>query len=187
MTSHAALFLDRDGVINEERGYVYRPEEFRFIDGVFDACRSAIRLGYRLVVITNQAGVARGYYSESDFESLNQWMLERFEEQGVKIDGVYYCPHHPQAGKGVYGVECECRKPRPGMLKTAARELQIDLSSSVLVGDKISDIEAGRRAGLRRCILVRSGHSVDESDIQEGVLIADDLVGAVRILERALA
>lgn len=185
MASYPALFLDRDGVINEERGYVCRPEDFLFLAGVFDACRKAIHLGYKLVVITNQAGIARGYYLESDFESLTDWMLAKFREQAVDIDGVYYCPHHPVAGKSQYRVNCNCRKPRPGMLQKAARELCLDLESSVLVGDKISDIEAGMRAGLARCILVRSGHPIDGADIPKGVVTADDLMGAVRLLESA--
>lgn len=184
MTSAPALFLDRDGVINKESEYVHRTDEFEFIDGVFEACRAAKDLGYKLVIITNQAGIARGLYSEADFHALTEWMLERFSEQGIAIDGVYFCPHHPTAGVGHYLRECECRKPQPGLITRAAKELDIDLERSALVGDKISDIEAGLRAGVGTCILVRSGHPFAEQQGAPADEIVADLCAAIAHLAR---
>ena len=151
MISQPAVFLDRDGVINRESNYVHRIEDFHFIEGVFDACREMQRSGYRLVVITNQAGIARGYYSEDDYRVLTDWMLEQFCTQGITITGVYYCPHHPVHGLGEYRRACDCRKPAPGMITRAAREHDLDLARSALVGDKLSDIGAGRAAGVGCC------------------------------------
>jgi D-glycero-D-manno-heptose 1,7-bisphosphate phosphatase len=155
---HKALFLDRDGVINAEKNYVYRIEDFEFLPGIFDLCAIAMRLGYRLVVITNQAGIGRGYYSEADYQHLTDWMLQQFRDRGIGIDRVYYCPYHPTAGVGEYRRDSLHRKPNPGMLLKARDELGLDLSSSVLVGDKDTDIEAGIAAGVKSNIkLVPSG------------------------------
>lgn len=146
--THRALLLDRDGVINVDKHYVHRIEDFEFIDGIFDLCRHAQALDFRLAVITNQAGIARGYYTLADFERLTAWMLKQFTARGVRLDRVYYCPDHPTAGVGEYRRESFDRKPNPGMILTAQRELGLDLAASVLVGDKDSDIEAGRAAGV---------------------------------------
>jgi D-glycero-D-manno-heptose 1,7-bisphosphate phosphatase len=143
------LFLDRDGVINVERNYVYRIEDFEFVDGIFDLCAKAQTHGFNLVVITNQAGIARGYYTEGDYERLTAWMLDQFASRGIRIDRVYYCPFHPTAGIGEYRRESFDRKPNPGMILRAQKDLDLDLSRSVLVGDKDSDIEAGRAAGVK--------------------------------------
>ena len=144
-----ALFLDRDGVINVEKNYVHRVEEFEFVDGIFDLCTLAQRLGFRLFVITNQAGIGRGYYSVADYERLTDWMLQQFCNHGVCIDRVYYCPCHPTAGIGKYRKDCFDRKPNPGMILKAQQAFGLDLSQSVLVGDKDSDLEAGRAAGIK--------------------------------------
>ena len=151
-----ALFLDRDGVINVDRGYVHQPEEVEFIYGIFELCRAARHAGYLRVVVTNQAGIGRGLYTERDFEALTDWMRQRFDAEGAPLDGVYYCPTHPTAGVGVYRIESDRRKPAPGMILQAARDLAIDLPASILVGDKESDIEAGRRAGVGRNVLLTS-------------------------------
>lgn len=151
-----ALFLDRDGIINHDSGYVFRIEEFVFIDGIFELCRAAVNYGYLLIVVTNQAGIARGYYSEEDFSRLTEWMCHRFEEQRAPITRVFYCPSHPEHGKGNYLTESFDRKPNPGMLLRAAEELQISLVDSAMLGDKESDMEAARRAGLELRILLRS-------------------------------
>ena len=148
MSGRPALFLDRDGVININHGYVCRPEEFEFIDGIFELCRTAQGLRYLLIVITNQAGIGRGYYSEADFHLLTDWMRDVFAREGVTIDGVYFCPYHPEHGVGDYKIESPCRKPAPGMLLQAAKEFEIDLSRSILIGDKESDIQAGMAAGV---------------------------------------
>lgn len=159
-----AAFIDRDGVINEERDYVSRSEDFHLLPGVIEGLALLRDAGYALVVVTNQSGIARGLYTEADFERLTAHMRRLFAAQGIELAGVYHCPHHPTFGIGPYRVECACRKPMPGMLLNAARELGLSLPDSVLVGDKSSDIEAGRRAGLGRCVLVESGHSLRPSD-----------------------
>ncbi len=150
-----ALFLDRDGVINVDHGYVHRPDQVEFCAGIFDLVRQARALGYAVVVVTNQAGIGRGYYSEADFQALSDWMLAQFAERGAPIDRIYHCPDHPQHGVGAYRRESEWRKPNPGMLLQAAADLGLSLPDSMLVGDSASDIEAGRRAGLRQNILFR--------------------------------
>ncbi len=144
----SALFLDRDGVINVDHGYVHTPENFQFIEGVFDLVAAANRSGYLVVVVTNQAGIGRGYYSEAQFHELTHWMRGRFAEHGGQIDGVYFCPYHPEHGIGPYRRESELRKPAPGMLLQAQSELGIDLEQSILIGDKLSDMAAGRSAGV---------------------------------------
>ena len=148
-----ALFLDRDGVINVDHGYVYRIEDFEFIPGIFELCRNAKVKGNKLVVVTNQAGIARGLYSEAQFHALTDWMKQRFVEEGAPLDGVYFCPTHPSAGLGAYRVDTEFRKPGPGMLLQAARELNIDLPRSTIIGDKVSDMQAGAAAGVERLFL----------------------------------
>jgi len=155
-----AIFLDRDGVINDDLDYVYRIKNFKFIPGVFEACRKFIERGYQIIIITNQAGIARGYYTEDDFEQLNQWMLNKFVYHNVEIKGVYYCPHHPVHGKNQYRVDCDCRKPKPGMILRAAQEHELDLRRSILIGDKASDIKAGKSAGIVTNLLVKTGKPV---------------------------
>lgn len=143
-----ALFLDRDGVINVDHGYVYRPQDFQFIDGIFELVKAANQAGYLVIVVTNQAGIGRGYYSENDFNTLTDWMLSQFSERGAKVDAVYFCPFHPEHGVGEYRRFTECRKPGPGMLLTAAKDFNIALNKSIIIGDKISDIVAGQRASV---------------------------------------
>lgn len=145
-----ALFLDRDGVINVDRGYVHTPAQTEWIPGIFELCRRATELDYLLVVITNQAGIARGYYGEAEFAAHSDWLQAQFASRGLRIAGIYHCPHHPTEGIGELRRECDCRKPQPGMLLQAARELGLELSRSALVGDQPWDLEAGRRAGLAR-------------------------------------
>jgi D-glycero-D-manno-heptose 1,7-bisphosphate phosphatase len=151
----AALFLDRDGVINVDRAYVHRREEFEFIDGIFELVRRARGAGHRVFVITNQAGIARGYYSEDDFQRLTAWMQGVFAAQGAPIDQVYYCPYHAEHGLGRYKIDSPLRKPRPGMILQAADEHGIDLARSLLVGDMETDIQAGEAAGVGRNLLFR--------------------------------
>jgi len=177
----AALFLDRDGVINEERNYVYRIEDFEFIDGVFELCRSAKLAGMAIVVITNQAGIGRGYYTEAQFHDLTKWMCNRFFEKGVAVDGVYYCPYHPVYGVGKYRADSFDRKPNPGMILQARDELGLQLSDSILIGDKASDIAAARAAGVGRTVLIApSSSSVSISPLP------DLKIGALREAQRLL-
>jgi D-glycero-D-manno-heptose 1,7-bisphosphate phosphatase len=154
-----ALFLDRDGVINVDTGHVHRRESFEFIPGIFELCRAAQTLGYLLVVVTNQAGIARGYYSESDFNDLTDWMMDRFAQEKVRVTRLYYCPYHPVFGVGNYQYDSPDRKPNPGMLLRAQSDLNLDLRSSILVGDKLSDIQAGWAAGVGTQILFSPEHS----------------------------
>ncbi|WP_051978622.1 D-glycero-alpha-D-manno-heptose-1,7-bisphosphate 7-phosphatase [Edaphobacter aggregans] len=149
-----ALFLDRDGVVNVEVGYLHRVEDVRFVPGIFSLCRTAMGLGYRLVVVTNQAGIARGFYTEADFEALMVWMRGALRVEGVELDAVYHCPYHPEHGVGEYRREHEDRKPGTGMLRRAAREFGVSLADSVMVGDRCSDIAAANSAGLREAFLV---------------------------------
>jgi len=143
-----ALFLDRDGVINIEKNYLHKKEDFEFIDGIFELCKHYMTKDYYIIVVTNQSGIAREYYSEMDFANLTFWMIDAFDAKGVKIDQVYHCPHHPDISG-----ECECRKPKAGMLLKAAKDLNIDLENSVLIGDSERDIEAAHTAGLKETYL----------------------------------
>ncbi len=152
-----ALFLDRDGVINKEINYLHRIEDFKFIDGIFELCHFFLQRRYLLIVITNQAGIARGFYTEEDFHRLTDWMLERFEDQGIHIQQTYYCPFHQEAVLEEYRQDSFDRKPNPGMILRAQNEHNIDLAQSVLLGDKESDIEAGLNAGVGHNILFREG------------------------------
>jgi D-glycero-D-manno-heptose 1,7-bisphosphate phosphatase len=153
-----AAFLDRDGVINVDHGYVFRRADFEFVDGALEASAILAERGFALVVVTNQSGIARGLYSEADFAVLNAWMTAEFASAGAPLAGVYFCPHHPQHGRGTYRIECDCRKPAPGMLLQAARELDLDLTRSVLFGDKRHDLEAAANAGVpTRVLLATNG------------------------------
>lgn len=182
MVARPAVFLDRDGVINRERGYVHDVDDFCFIDGVFDACREMTGAGYRLIIITNQAGIARGHYTEEDFHQLTKWMLNEFRQKHIVIDGVYYCPHHPVHGVGDYRRDCDCRKPAPEMILRAARDHALDLRHSVLVGDKATDIEAGRAAGVGCCVLVQTGHPLSNEDLDRADSVFGDLPGVATAL-----
>jgi D-glycero-D-manno-heptose 1,7-bisphosphate phosphatase len=143
-----ALFLDRDGVVNREIGYLYRPEQVHFVPGIFELCRSAQALRYRLIIITNQAGIARQIYTEEQFHRLMQWMSGQFANEGIVLDGYYFCPHHPESAMEKYRRDCFSRKPNPGMLLQAARDHQVDLGESLLIGDRYTDMQAGLAAGV---------------------------------------
>ena len=151
------LFLDRDGVVNVDYGYVVSRDDFDFIDGIFELGREAVERGYLIVIVTNQAGIGRGYYTERDFLSLTKWMCQEFDSQGINIAKVYYCPTHPSEGKGRFKVADFRRKPNPGMILEAGRDFNIDFSKSVLVGDKMSDVQAGLAAGVSVNILLQAG------------------------------
>jgi len=146
--SRPALFLDRDGVINVDHGYVYRQDDFEFVDGIFELVAQAHRLGYLVIIVTNQAGIGRGYYGEADFYALMGWVRDQFVQQGGKIDAVYFCPEHPEYGIEKYRRDTEFRKPGPGMFLQAKREWNIDMKCSIMVGDKPSDMEAAYAAGV---------------------------------------
>ncbi|HEX5055847.1 MAG TPA: HAD family hydrolase [Gammaproteobacteria bacterium] len=151
-----AAFLDRDGVINrdKDKGYIFRRQDFEFLDGVFEACRRLNELGFKIIVVTNQSGIGRGYYTDEQFHVLNRWMLQRFREEGAPLTDVYYCPYHPE-GKGEYRKDSPYRKPGPQMLLDAAEDYGLDMAASFMVGDKQIDVQAGRAAGAGRCYFIR--------------------------------
>lgn len=177
-----AVFLDRDGVINVDKGYISVVDDFEFIDGVIEACIKLKEKGYLLVIITNQSGIARGYYTEEQFHTLTEWMDWSFSDRGVDLDGIYYCPHHNEKGIGEFKVDCDCRKPKPGMLMSAIEELNIDADNSILVGDKVSDIEAGIAAGLKSNYLVRTGKAITAEGEKLATAVFDDLASLVEQL-----
>ena len=144
-----ALFLDRDGVINKDKGYVSKAEDFEFIDGVIQTLQEFSNRGYLLIIITNQSGIGRGYYSVEDFKKLNQYMLDELQKHLVHVDGVYFCPHDPI-------LECDCRKPKPKMVLDAVREFGIELENSIFVGDKSSDMKCALNAGVGKMFFVGS-------------------------------
>lgn len=158
------IFLDRDGVINKEVHYLFEIEKFEFIRGIFKTCKYFLNLGYKLIVITNQSGISRGYYSENDFIKINQWMLAEFEKNGVLISDVFYCPHSSEDN-------CLCRKPLPGMILNAQKKHKIDLTKSWLIGDKETDIIAANKSGITKTVLVRSGHQIDESSSNANFIV----------------
>lgn len=162
--NNKCVFFDRDGVINYEKGYVHKIEDFEFMPDVFDCMRRFQEAGFGIVIITNQAGIGRGYYTEKEFCHLCEWMNAQFASSNVFIDGVYFCPHHPTHGIGVYNTGCTCRKPKPGMILQAQKELGLNLSESLLIGDKVSDVLAGKNAGVGRNYLVKTGHSLSFDD-----------------------
>lgn len=177
-----AVFLDRDGVINVEKGYLHRIEDFEFLPGVPQALRLLKEAGFLLVVVTNQSGVARGYYSLAAVHELHRHLQSELADAGVAIDGFYVCPHHPEHGSADSAGECDCRKPLPGMIERATADFRIDPARSYLVGDKPSDIEAGRAAGCRT-LLVRTGYGAAAvPTVPPDVTIVDDLPAAARFI-----
>ena len=148
-----AAFLDRDGVINEDRGYVHRAEDFRLLPGVVEALQLLGR-EHALVVVTNQSGIARGYYTEAQHHALSEHLRTLLRPHGVAIEAIYHCPHHPEAALAQWRLDCDCRKPAPGMILRAAAELGLDLRASLLAGDRAGDVAAGRAAGVGRCFLI---------------------------------
>ena len=144
---------------------------FNFISGTFQTCRRFQAEGYAIIVVTNQAGIGRGYYTEADFHQLTNWMTQQFEANGVHITQTYYSPYHPTHGIGDYRRDHPDRKPNPGMLHRAQKDWQIDLAASFLVGDKESDIQAGHAAGVKATVLVRSGHAIDETKTQASAIV----------------
>ena len=165
-----ALFLDRDGVINVEKEYLYKKEEFEFIDGIFNLCKYYQDLDYLIIVVTNQSGIARKYYTQKDFNVLTSWMIEQFYNEKINISKVYYCPHHPDISG-----ECECRKPKSGMLLDAQKEFNIDLINSILVGDKQRDIDSAYNAGLKTAFLFDETKTIKFSNATKIVSLLKDI------------
>jgi len=149
------IFLDRDGVINEDFGYIHKIKNFKFIHGAIDSCKYFLSLGYQIIIVTNQSGIGRGLYKEDDFLTLNEWMLFEFRKNGANILDVFFCPHEPDDN-------CYCRKPKPGLFLNAKEKYDIEMEESWMIGDKESDIEAANNAGINQTILVRSGDKINE-------------------------
>ena len=181
-----AVFLDRDGVITQEPPYyAYQLSHLELILKSAEGIRLLNENGFLVVLVSNQSGIARGYYEEEDAARFNQALAQKLAEEGAHIDAIYICPHHPEAKIEKYRLECDCRKPKPGMLKMAEEALEIDLKQSFMIGDKSIDVEAGKRAGCRT-ILVKTGYGHEEiqrSQIECGY-IADDLYDAAKYILR---
>ena len=165
------IFLDRDGVINHNYGYVGEIEKFKFIDGIFDACKYFINLGYKIIIITNQSGIGRGYYSENDFSVLTNWMIKEFNKNDIDILKVYYCPHTPDDN-------CDCRKPNPLMINQSVKEFNVDLDNSWLIGDNISDINTAINSKIKNYILIDS-----QKNNQKNYRIVNSLIDAINIIK----
>jgi D-glycero-D-manno-heptose 1,7-bisphosphate phosphatase len=175
MFVNKAVFLDRDGVINIEKNYVCKIEDFEFQQGVFEAAKYFQNKGFLVIVVTNQSGIGRGYYREDEFQNVTAYMLSEFEKHGVKITKVYHCPHSPDDG-------CNCRKPNPGMFISAKNEFNIDMGSSWMIGDKEGDIKAANGAGVSQTILVKSGHKIDEKNTKAAFVVNGvfDTIGIIK-------
>jgi D,D-heptose 1,7-bisphosphate phosphatase len=188
MKKNTAIFLDRDGTINEEVGYLGQPERLRIIPAAFEAVRLINKSGMKAIVISNQSGVARGFFTEENVREINKKIEVLLGEQGAFIDRFYFCPHHPTEGEEPYKKICSCRKPQPGMLYQAADELDIDLTRSYMIGDNYPDIEAAHRAGAKGVLVLTgygrhsSGGKDHETETQDNRPdhIASDILEAVR-------
>lgn len=161
------IFLDRDGVINYDYGYVSQIDKFEFIDGVFEACKYFQKLNYEIIIVTNQSGIGRGYYNEKEFYTLTQWILDRFKEHEINILKVYFCPHSPEE-------KCSCRKPNIGMIENACKDFDIDLENSWLIGDKITDIQTAINANIKNYILIDSKNP--------DIITANNLLDTINII-----
>ena len=180
--SRPAIFLDRDGTLIEDADYLRSPEQIRLLPGVTDGLRRLQEAGYALIVVSNQSGVARGMFSEGEVEAVHWTLMGLLSESEVRLDGIYYCPHHPDASDGTYGVVCRCRKPEPGMLEQAMREHDLEGEGSWTIGDSVRDLQAGKAVGART-ILVRTGKPVPDPPPVEADYVEDGLSEAVeRIL-----
>lgn len=177
-----AVFLDRDGTINIDHGYVHEIDQFEFIDGVIEACLELKKMGFALIVVTNQSGIARGMFTEEQFLSLTEWMDWSLADRGVDLDGFYYCPHALKGEDGNLQATCDCRKPQPGMFLLAKEELNIDMAASYMVGDKPEDMQAAINAGVGHKVLVRTGKPVTS----EGESLADVILDSLAELPKAI-
>jgi len=189
-TMNKAVFLDRDGTVNEEVGYMTDLGMLRLIPGAADAIRRLNEAGFKVVLVTNQSGVARGYFPESLVQEAHGLLGKMLAEHGARLDAVYYCPHHPTAGDTEYTMACDCRKPGIGLIARAARELDIDLGRSYMIGDKWTDVEMGQRAGMKS-VLVKTGFKEDDpgnirpAHVKAPDFIAHDLAEAAEWILRS--
>ena len=168
------IFLDRDGVINKDTNYLSKIEEFVFINGIFETCQYLLNIDYKIIIVTNQSGIARGYYSEKDFQKITHWMLAQFKINGINILDVFHCPHSSDSN-------CNCRKPKPGMFIKAKNKHGIDMEKSWMIGDSERDIQAANLAGIKKTILVRSGQKINESK-SDAMFFLDSIYQANQII-----
>ena len=178
----SALFLDRDGTLVYPRHYPSRPQELHLYEGIGAALKAFQDAGFCLVMITNQAGIARGYFTEEDLQSMHMYLSQELAKSGVHFDAIYYCPHHPDGIVPELAIRCDCRKPQPGMLLRAARDLELDLRSSWFVGDILDDIEAGNRAGCRTVLVDLGTEQRPGQQIRHPDFVARDTLHALRII-----
>ncbi|MGL5710717.1 MAG: D-glycero-beta-D-manno-heptose 1,7-bisphosphate 7-phosphatase [Cetobacterium sp.] len=177
------IFLDRDGTINVEKSYLHKWEDFEFEKNVIDGLKELKKMGYEFIVVTNQSGIARGYYSEDDLKALNNEMVKELKKHDIDILECYYCPHHPEKGLNQYRKNCDCRKPNPGMLLEGIKKYNVDIENSFMIGDKKSDLEAGKKAGLKS-ILILTGYGKNiEDDVKKEYLIGKDLLDISKIIK----
>jgi len=170
------IFLDRDGVINKEKSYLFKIKDFEFISGVFSACQYLNHLGYEIIIVTNQSGISRNYYSESDYKIITNWMLGQFKNNNINILDIFHCPHSPKSN-------CSCRKPKPGMFISAKNKYNIDMGKSWMIGDSEGDITAANLAGIKNTILVRSGHKINEFQ-SNSMFFLDSIYQANQIIKK---
>lgn len=184
--SQRAIFIDRDGTINEDIGYVSKPDDLIIYPWAAEAIRLINKSSFKTIVITNQSGVARGMYTEEILSAIHNRMIEELARQGARVDAIYYCPHHPRIGDKLYRQLCDCRKPRPGMLRAAAREHAIELAASYVIGDKASDVNLATNAGARG-VLVMTGYGRETLACPDlysckPTMVAENLLEAVRLI-----
>ena len=170
-----ALFLDRDGIIIKDKGYPHTKNDLIYVDGIFDLVAKFVSLNYKIIIVTNQSGIGRGYFSYSDFDKFMTAIINTFKEFNIEIASVYFCPHHPVHANPPYNINCDCRKPKPGMLLQAANDHDIDLNKSIIIGDSKRDIEAGIAAGLKKVILVNSENKVNQEIPNIDFMFFEDL------------
>jgi D-glycero-D-manno-heptose 1,7-bisphosphate phosphatase len=178
-----AVFLDRDGTLVRVYHYPSRPEQLRLYDNIAAELRVLQEQGFCLIVITNQSGLAHGYFTEDDLQRMHAYLIEQLAEQGVYLDGIYYCPHHPEGVIPELAIACDCRKPRPGLLLQAARDLEIDLEHSWFVGDILDDVEAGNRAGCHTVLVDLGTEQYPTEPVRFPAFVAPDTKQALRLIQ----
>lgn len=173
-----AVFLDRDGVINLDTGYTHKVEELKILPGVAEGCKQLMNAGFELIIVTNQSGIARGLYSEHDYQTFNSALVSQLSQDNVRFLAAYYCPHHQDGKTEGYSYICDCRKPKPGMLLQARREHNIDMQRSYIIGDRASDLQAGENAGLKGKVLIKTGKPITPQGQDKADYVASDFIAA---------
>ncbi len=177
-----AIFLDRDGTINVDKGYVHKIKDFQYIDGVIEALKLFTTLGYIIIVVTNQSGIARGYYTDKDLEKLNKWMISDLREKGVVVSKVYYCPHLPEAIIWEYRLNCQCRKPKTGLFWKAKQEFDINMSNSYAIGDKMRDLAICKETDIKGILLKSKNELYMKTSIKDNIVICNNLLQAANLI-----